>query len=64
MMFREGSALSSPWDIWFSKKLFLDQINAWNLSEVAFRSGPQTFIQSRQKNSPVSNLKNTAEYKH
>ena len=33
----------------------LDQINAGNLSEVAFRSGPQTFIQSCQKDSPVSN---------
>ena len=30
--------------MWISPKLFLDQLNAWNLSEVGFRSGPQNFI--------------------
>ena len=41
--------LFSPWDMWISPKLFLDQLNAWNWSENGLRIGPQTFIQCCQE---------------
>ena len=41
---REENAQSSPWDTWISPKLFLDQLNAWNQSEVGLGRGPQAFV--------------------
>ena len=35
------------WDLWMSTELFLDQLNAWNWSEVGFRKSPQTLALSR-----------------
>ena len=42
--------------LWISPKLILDQLIAWNESEVGFRRGPQTFNQcgpERTQQSPL-----------
>ena len=52
-----GNAQSSPWDMWISSKLFLDQFNPWINRKFFFRRGPQTFIQSCRERIEQSSLK-------
>ena len=59
-MDREGNAQASPWDIWISPKLFLDQLIAWNKSEVGFQTGPQVFVECCQERIQQSPLKYSA----
>ena len=46
--------------MWISPNLFLDQLNAWNWSEIGLRRGPQTFIQCCQEKIQQSPLQYSA----